>query len=207
MRKRAARALPAIGLIAALSLGLACKAGAVEAQKADPEQCADEEKACVEAWYKEYAAGLLGELKYYAGFEDFLAEMLADPQATLLNAKLSLILVEGGTRYSQWALLKDEDAARNAGLDMPRYQAIIGPCREAISDMRTALFDLRQHRENVRAEAAQYLKSATACEKAFALPARLSKLRSGGKPLRPSAPGPEPATPGPMEITPGKPPP
>jgi hypothetical protein len=191
-----ARAALRLGLILLLVSAAIGRAGAVEAQKSDPGQCEADDKACIEAWYKEYSAGLLDEFKYYSGQEDFLAEMQADPQATLLTAKLSLLLVEGGTKYSQWTLLDDEPAVKGAGLDMARYRAIIGPCREAISDMRTALFDLRDQRDKSHAEAVQYLKNAVACEKAFGLPARLSKLR--GKPQ-------PPATSGPMEIAPQKP--
>ena len=194
-----------LGLIAAAFLCAAGRAWAVEAQNADPAQCVADDKSCIAAWYKEYSAGLLGEFKYYAGQEDFLADMMVDAPATLLTAKLSLLLVEGGTKYSQWALLDDEAAARNAGLDMARYQAIIGSCREAISTMRSALFDLRQHRENVRAEAGQYLKNATACEKAFALPAKVSRLRNKGKPQRAPAPAVDPDAAEPLSIVPGKP--
>ncbi len=155
--------------IAILSFdGKSRRAYAVELQKYDPGQCQEQDEDCVRNWYAEYSTGLLGEFKYYAGEEDFLAEMLADPQETLLTAKLSLILIEGGTRYSQWAALTDEAVAMKAGLDMPRYEAIVGVCRDAISDMRGALFDLRQHRDKARLEAGQYLKNATACEKAFA---------------------------------------
>jgi hypothetical protein len=188
-----------LGLVVLFAFCAIGRAAAVEAQMSDPEQCVADDKACIGAWYKEYSAGLLDEFKYYAGQEDFLAEMLADPQATLLTAKLSLLLVEGGTKSSQWALLKDEAAAKDAGLDMARYRAIVGPCRDAASGMRTALFDLREHRDNARAEAGQYLKDATACEKAFGLPPRLSKLRGKAQPAR------APATSGPMEITPQKP--
>ena len=60
------------------------------------------------------STGILGEFKYYAGQEDFLAEMLADPQETLLTARLSLILIEGGTRFSQWAALQDEGGGQEA---------------------------------------------------------------------------------------------
>jgi hypothetical protein len=187
---RAARSvLLQVFVILSLS-GATERAHAVEAQKADPEKCDTDDKACIEAWYKEYSAGLLAEFKYYAGQEDFLAEMMTSPQATLLTAKLSLLLLEGGTRYSQWAFFGDETAAKNAGLDMVRYQAIVGPCREAISGMRIVLFDLRKYPQNVPSEAGQYLMYATACEKAFALPAKPSMLRSKG---------------GPLEITPQKP--
>jgi hypothetical protein len=176
------------------------QAYAVELQKFDPGQCQEQDEDCARNWYAEYSAGLLGEFKYYAGEEDFLAEMLADPQETLLTAKLSLILIEGGTRYSQWAALTDEAVARKAGLDMPRYAAIVGVCRDAISDMRSALFDLRQHRDKARLEAGQYLKNAVACEKAFALSPAISKLRERGGSERQGAP---PASGAPMRITPG----
>jgi len=205
MSERAIQAALRLGLVGAW---LSCAAGparAVEAQSADPEQCEADDKACVEAWYKEYSAGLLGEFKYYVGQEDFLADMLADPQATLLTAKLSLLLVEGGTKHSQWALLKDETAARNAGLDMARYQAIIGPCRVAISIMRAALFDLRERRDNARAGAGQYLKNATACEKAFALPAKLTRLRGKPRPQRAPATAADPDAGEPMTIVPARP--
>jgi len=206
MPRRPGRAAAlALGLMLLSFLAATLRANAVEAQRADPGQCAGEDNECIGAWYKEYAAAILAEFKYYAGQEDFLAEMLTAPQETLLTARLSLILVEGGTRYGQWALFTDEQAAESAGLDMTRYRAVIGPCREAISQMRTALFDLRQHRGKVRSEAGQYLKNAVACEKAFGLPARLSKLRGKGQPARmPPAPlkSSEPATQGPMEISP-----
>ena len=114
-------------------MGTSGRAPAVEAQKVDPGQCSADDKACITGWYKEYSAAILDEFRYYAGQEDFLADMLAEPQATLLNAKLSLLLVEGGLKYDQWTLLDDDGAAKNAGLDMARYHAIIGPCREAIS--------------------------------------------------------------------------
>jgi hypothetical protein len=205
MHSRVARAALALGILALSSFGAIGRACAVEAQKADPDQCGEGDKACIKAWYKEYSSGLLGEFKYYAGQEDFLSEMLADPQETLLTAKLSLLLVEGGTRYSQWVPLKDEAAARNAGLDMARYGAILGPCRDAIAGMRSALFDLRQHRDNARIEAGQYLKNASACEKAFALPATASKLRGRGPPARAPLAAPSVAPQGPMDITPGKP--
>ncbi|MFI5014460.1 MAG: hypothetical protein ACHQAY_19170 [Hyphomicrobiales bacterium] len=202
MKLRTARAAATLGMLALWLAGASEPAKAVEVQKTDPEQC-QEDKACVEAWYKEYSTALIGEFKYYAGQEDFLAEMMAAPQETLLTAKLSLLLIEGGTKYSQWVPLKDEAVARNAGLDMARYQAILGACRDAISGMRTALFDLRQHRGNVRAEAGQYLKNAAACEKAFGLPPVISKLRSAGQPARALAPpAPTVAPQGPMDIRP-----
>ena len=87
---------------AALSFGAGSgQVLAVEAQKFDPATCQGQNQGCVRSWYAEYSAGILGEFKYYAGEEDFLAEMLADPQEALLNARLSLILIEGGTRYSR----------------------------------------------------------------------------------------------------------
>ena len=183
MCTQALRALLSAGVVALALLSPSICARAVEAQKADPAKCEADDKPCVQAWYKEYSAGLLGEFKYYEGQEDFLAEMLNSPQATLLNAKLSLLLVEGGTRYSQWAFLDDEEAAENAGLDRGRYGAIIGSCREANGAMRTALFDLRQYPKNVASEAEQYLIYATACERAFALPAKASTLRSKSAPM------------------------
>ncbi|MBV9518701.1 MAG: hypothetical protein JO068_11310 [Hyphomicrobiales bacterium] len=176
---------------------------AVELQKFDPTQCqaasGENNQDCVRNWYVEYSAGLIGELKYYSGQEDFLAEMLVDPQESLITARLSLILIEGGTKYSQWAALTDENAAKNAGLDMPRYEAILGVCQEAIAVMRTALFDLRQHRDRSRLEAGQYLKNATACEKVFALAPNRSKLRASTRGERPPAPL---AKDGPLQITP-----
>jgi hypothetical protein len=187
--------------IAVLSFGGKTRqAYAVELQKFDPGQCQEQGEDCARNWYAEYSAGLLGEFKYYAGEEDFLAEMLADAQETLLTAKLSLILIEGGTRYSQWAALTDEAVARKAGLDMPRYAAIVGVCRDAISDMRSALFDLRQHRDKARLETGQYLKNALACEKAFALPPVISKLRGHGGSERQEA---LPVAGAPLRITPG----
>jgi hypothetical protein len=202
MPSRVACVLLVLG-IAALSLsGANRRAYAVELQKFDPDQCQEGDKACIQAWYKEYSAGLLLEFKYYAGQEDFLAEMLTDPQETLLTAKLSLILIEAGTRYSQWVALTDESIAKNAGLDMPRYQAILGACRDAISIMRAALFDLREHRDKARIEASEYLKNAAACEKSFGLAPMGSKLRNLGRAQRPPAP----VAPGggPLDITPQK---
>jgi hypothetical protein len=180
---QALRAWLSAGVVASLVVGASAGAWAVEAQKSDPAKCEADDKPCIQAWYKEYSAGLLGEFKYYESQEDFLAEMLGSPQATLLNAKLSLLLVEGGTRYSQWAFLDDEEAAENAGLDRGRYGAIIGSCREANGAMRTVLFDLRQYPKNVASEAEQYLIYATACERAFALPAKTSMLRSKSAPM------------------------
>jgi hypothetical protein len=200
MRRRIACILLGLG-IAILSFGVESRrAFAVELQRYDPGQCQDEDEDCVRNWYAEYSTGILGEFKYYAGEEDFLAEMLADPQETLLTAKLSLILIEGGTRYSQWAALTDEARAMKAALDRPRYEAIVGVCRDAISEMRSALFDLRQHRDKARLEAGQYLKNATACEKAFALSPVASKLRgrAGSEPH-----GSPPSSGAPMRITPG----
>jgi hypothetical protein len=200
MHRRVACILLGLG-IAVLSFdGKTRQAYAVELQKFDPGQCQEQDGDCARNWYAEYSAGLLGEFKYYAGEEDFLAEMLADPQETLLTAKLSLILIEGRTRYSQWAALTDEAVARKAGLDMPRYAAIVGVCRDAISDMRGALFDLRQHRDKARLEARQYLKNALACEKAFALSPAISKLRGRGGSERQAAP---PESGAPLRITPG----
>jgi hypothetical protein len=208
MPMRALRALSLVGSIAAALLGTPAEALAVEAQNATPDRCDADDKSCIQAWYKEYSAGMLAEFNYYAGQEDFLADMLSSPQATLLNAKLSLLMLEGGTRYSQWAYLDDEDAAQNAGLDMGRYEAIIGPCREANSAMHTVLFDLRQYPKYVASEAAQYLIYATACEKAFALPAKTSSLRSKNAPLEitPAKPRTESASSKPKpEGTPAKP--
>ncbi len=185
-------------VIAFLSFGgESRRAFAVELQKYDPGQCQDEDADCVRNWYAEYSAGVIGEFKYYAGEEDFLAEMLADPQETLVTAKLSLILIEGGTKYSQWAALTDEAVAVKAGLDRPRYEAIVGVCRDAISDMRSALFDLRQHRDKSKLEAAQYLRNATACEKAFALSPAVTKLRGHAASERQVTSG------APLRITPG----
>jgi len=192
--------------IAILSLeGASGWAFAVELQKFDPARCENNDhqndKDCVRNWYAEYSAGVISEFKYYAGLEDFLAEMLADPQETLLTAKLSLILIEGGTKYSQWAVLADRGAAESAELDMPRYDAIVGVCRDAIAEMRSALFDLRQHRDKARLEARQYLKNAMACEKAFLLTFPTSKLRGHGASERPPA---SPASGGPLQITPNR---
>jgi len=203
MKLRAARAVLATGLFALSLLCSMARADAVEIQKADPAECGDDDKSCIQAWYKEYAGGIIGEFKYYAGQEDFLADMLASPQESLLTAKLSLLLIEGGTRYDQWAAIKDEQVARNAGLDMLRYGALLGACHDAIAGMRTALFDMRRRRDNARAEAGQYLKSAVACEKAFALPAAVSRLRNP-RPARVPAPA-IPAPHGPMDITPAVP--
>ncbi|MBV9430332.1 MAG: hypothetical protein JO137_00785, partial [Hyphomicrobiales bacterium] len=169
-----------------------------EAQKFDPGQCQSEDEGCVRSWYAEYSAGLIAEFKYYARNEDFLAEMLADPQETLLTAKLSLILIEGGTKYSQWAVLGDEEAARKAGLDLPHYEAITGVCRDAVSNMRAALFDLRQHRDKAHQEAGAYLKNAMSCEKTFGLSPVVSKLRGHDARERQIVP---PAAP--LRITPG----
>lgn len=204
MHPRVVRAALALCVFALSPSGTIERANAVEVQRYDPDQCGEDDKACIQAWYKEYSSGLIGEFKYYAGQEDFLAEMLAAPQETLLTAKLSLLLIEGGTKYDHWVPLKDEAAASGAGLDMQRYRAILGACRDAISGMRAALFDLRQHRDNVRAKVSQYLRNATACEKAFALPPMLSKLRSRSQPAR--APTPE-APQGPMDIRPARQPP
>ncbi|MBW0002935.1 MAG: hypothetical protein JO216_05575 [Hyphomicrobiales bacterium] len=190
----------AFGLVAILSCGAdSGQAFAVEAQKFNPGQCQSEDEGCVRSWYAEYSAGLIAEFKYYARNEDFLAEMLADPQETLLTAKLSLILIEGGTKYSQWAVLGDEGAARKAGLDLPHYEAITGVCRDAISNMRAALFDLRQHRDKARQEAGAYLKNAMSCEKTFGLSPVVSKLPGYGARERQIAPPPV----APLRITPG----
>jgi len=78
--------------------------------------------------------------------------MLADPQETLITAKLSLILIEGGTKYGQWAALTDEEIATKAGLDTPRYRALVGVCRDAISEMRGAHAYHIEGPEEVRAE-------------------------------------------------------
>jgi hypothetical protein len=200
MPRRVAWLLFRLG-IAVLSFGKeSIRAFAVEPQKSDPATCQDDDRDCARSWYAEYSAGLLGELKYYAAEEDFLADMLADPQETLLTAKLSLVLIEGGTKYNQWAVLTDEEKARQAGLDIPRYEAIVGPCREAIADMRGALFDLRQHRDMARREAGQYLRNATACEKAFGLSPPVSKLRGRGGAGRQATPS---ALGAPLRITPG----
>ena len=190
----------ALGFVAILTFGGSGQVFAVELQKFDPNQCQDQDVECVRNWYAEYSAGLIDELKNYAGNEDFLADMLADPQETLLTAKLSLILIEGGTKYSQWAVLMDEARARRAGLDMPRYEAIVGVCRDAISDMRGALFDLRQHRDKARQEAGYYLKNAMACEKAFGVSPVASKLRGHSASERQAT---RPATGAPLRITPG----
>jgi hypothetical protein len=180
--------LLALGIFGISVSGATRCAHAGEPQNLDPGQCQEGDKACIQAWYKEYSAGLLSELKYYAGQEDFLAEMLADPREALVTAKLSLILIEGGTRYSRWAVLDDEATARSAGLDMPRYQAILGVCRDAISGMHAALFDLREHRDKARNGASQYLKNALACEKAFGIAPVASRLRSPGQARRAPAP-------------------
>jgi hypothetical protein len=200
MHRRVACIMLGLGIAVLPFGGKTRQACAVELQKFDPGQCREQDEDCARKWYAEYSAGVLGEFKYYAGEEDFLAEMLADPQETLLTAKLSLILIEGGTKYSQWAPLTDEAVARKAGLDMPRYAAIVGACRDAISDMRSALFDLRQNRDKTRLEAGHYLKHALACEKAFALSPVTSKLRERGGSERQGAP---PASGAPMPITPG----
>ena len=200
MHRRVACIVLGFGITVLSFGGMTGQAQAVELQKFDPGQCREQGEDCARNWYAEYSAGLLAEFKYYAGEEDFLAEMLADPQETLLTAKLSLILIEGGTRYSQWAALTDEAVARKAGLDMPRYAAIVGACRDAISDMRSALFDLRQHRDKARLETGQYLKNALACEKAFALPPVISKLRGHGGSERQEA---LPGAGAPLRITPG----
>ena len=205
---RAARALLRSGLVALCLMGTSGRAPAVEAQKVDPGQCSADDKACITGWYKEYSAAILDEFKYYAGQEDFLADMLTDRQEPLITAKLSLLLIGGNVRYSQWALIKDESVAEGAHLDMQRYRTVTGACRDAISTMRTALFDLRQRREAVRGEATQYLKDATACEKAMGLAPTPSRLR--GKPARaprgsqpqPSATSGDGAASGPMEIAP-----
>jgi hypothetical protein len=199
MHRRLACILFGLGL-AFLSFGGGSHAFAVELQKYDPGQCQDEDADCVRNWYAEYSAGILNELKYYSGEEDFLADMLADPQDTLVTAKLSLILIEGGTRYSQWVALTDEAIATKAGLDRARYEAIVGVCRDAISDMRSALFDLRQHRDKARLEARQYLKNVTVCKKPFALSPLGSKLRGGGGSERQGAPS---ASGAPLRIVPG----
>ena len=188
--------------------GVCAQMSSAEAQKANPDQCEDGDQACVQAWFKEYSAGIIGEFRYYAGQEDFLADMLTDRQEPLITAKLSLLLIGGNVRYSQWALIKDESVAEGAHLDMQRYRTVTGACRDAISTMRTALFDLRQRREAVRGEATQYLKDATACEKAMGLAPTPSRLR--GKPARaprgsqpqPSATSGDGAASGPMEIAP-----
>jgi hypothetical protein len=200
-------ALLALGIMAFSPWIASVRADAVEPQKTDPKQCQEHDKAsdkdCVRDWFNEYTAGLLAEFKYYAGQEDFLSEMLADPQETLLTARLSLILIEGGTRFSQWAALQDEEAAKTAGLDMPRYRAILGVCRDAISGMRAALFDLRQHRDRARLEASQYVKDATACERVFGLAAKASKLRNAGEGKRAATPPATTATPDrPLDIEP-----
>jgi hypothetical protein len=200
MHRRVACIVLGFGITVLSFGGMTGQAQAVELQKFDPGQCREQGEDCARNWYAEYSAGLLAEFKYYAGEEDFLAEMLADPQETLLTAKLSLILIEGGTRYSQWAALTDEAVARKAGLDMPRYAAIVGACRDAISDMRSALFDLRQHRDKARLETGQYLKNALACEKAFALAPVISKLRGHGGSERQEA---LPMAGAPLRITPG----
>jgi hypothetical protein len=200
-------ALLALGIMAFSPWIASVRADAVEPQKTDPKQCQEHDKAsdkdCVRDWFSEYTAGLLAEFKYYAGQEDFLSEMLADPQETLLTARLSLILIEGGTRFSQWAALQDEEAAKTAGLDMPRYRAILGVCRDAISGMRAALFDLRQHRDRARLEASQYVKDATACERVFGLAAKASKLRNAGEGKHAATPPATTATPDrPLDIEP-----
>ena len=190
MHRRALRVLAALSLCAALSavflslLGQRTDAAPEAIQKFDPSQCQDGDKSCIASWYKEYAAQILGEAKYYAKQEDFLAEMLAQPEESLITAKSSLLLIEGGVAYTQWVPLKDEAVAASAGLDMPRYRAIIGVCREAVSGMRQTLFDLRQHREAVRGEAAQYVKNAVACEHAFNIATAGSELRGTRRPAK-----------------------
>jgi hypothetical protein len=96
-------------------------------------------------------------------------------------------------------VLTDEEMARQAGLDASRHQAILGACRDAISDMRAALFDLRQHRDKARQAATRYLKNAIACEKTFALSPISSKLRGQGGSDGQASP---PASDGPLRITP-----
>jgi len=138
MRLRAPCTWLRLGIAILLLEGASGWAFAVELQKFDPARCENNDhqndKDCVRNWYAEYSAGVISEFKYYAGLEDFLAEMLADPQETLLTAKLSLILIEGGTKYTQWAVLTDKGAAESAELDMPRYEAIVGVCRDAIAE-------------------------------------------------------------------------
>ena len=180
-------------------LGLIGAAIAVEPQKFDPRQCQTDDHSCVQAWYKEYSTAILQEFRYYTGQEDFLDEMLGDPNQTLQNSRLALLLVEGMTKYSQWVVLTDDDAAEAAGFDMAKYKAVIGECREASSKMRDALFDLKGHREKVPIEAKEYLKNAAVCEKAFALTPARSKLR--GNEASTGAAGS-----GPMPIVPVKPP-
>jgi hypothetical protein len=103
------------------------------------------------------------------------------------------------TKYSQWVVLTNDDAAGAAGLDMAKYKAATGECREASSKMREALFDLKGHREKVAIEAKEYLKNAAICEKTFALAPAHSKLR--GNEVSAGA-----AESGPMPIVPVKPP-
>jgi hypothetical protein len=197
MSSRTVRPLLALGLTLSWLAGIG-DAGAVEPQKNDPRQCQPDDQACIQGWYKEYSTAILQEFKYYTGQEDFLADMLSDPNETLQNSKLALLLVEGMTKYSQWAALTDDAEAEAAGLDMAKYKAVTGECRDAISNMRDGLFDLRGHRDNVPVEASQYLKNAAICEKVFSLAPVRSKLRG-------SAPAIGAASSGPMPITPGKP--
>ena len=201
MHPRAACVLLGLGVVILwLNGSSGGRAFAVALQKFDLAQCHEIDEDCVRNWYAEYSAGLIGEFKYYAGEEDFLAEMLADPQESLITAKLSLILIEGGTKYTQWAALTDKETARKAGLDMPRYEAIVGVCREAISDMREALFDLRQRRDKTRQEAGRYLKNAIVCEQAFALSPAASQLRGRTGSERQAMPH---GSSTPLRITPG----
>jgi hypothetical protein len=199
MSSRSAGALLGLGLTVSWLLGLVGAATAVEPQKFDPRQCQTDDHSCVQAWYKEYSTAILQEFRYYTGQEGFLGEMLGDPNETLQNSRLALLLVEGMTKYSQWVVLTDDDAAEAAGLDMVKYKAATGECREASSKMREALFDLKGHREKVAIEAKEYLKNAAVCEKTFALAPARSKLR--GNEVSTGAAGS-----GPMPIVPVKPP-
>jgi hypothetical protein len=147
--------------------GSPARAATAPAQKFDPAQCQYDDKACITGWYEEYSAGILAELKYYSGELDFVALMQRAPNETLINARLALVMIEGGMRFDQWVALKDDEAAKLAGLDMPRYRAISAECRDAVEAARDALFDLRQHRDKVGADLAKYRKDAAVCEKAF----------------------------------------
>jgi hypothetical protein len=195
MISRAARALLVLGVMVCWLLGSVRGASAVEPQKNDPQLCQPDDQACILGWYKEYSTAILQEFKYYTGQEDFLAEMLSDPNETLQNSRLALLLVEGMTKYSQWAALRDDAVAEAAGLDMAKFKGVVGDCRDAISNMRDALFDLRNHRDNVPVEASRYLKNAAACEKTFALSPRRSKLRGTEAALGAASSGPMPIVP------------
>ena len=125
------------------SLAYAAEAPAAEVQvarqKHSIQPCQGDDKRCARAWYGEYKAGILAELKHYRGLAGEIRRLHQAQDAAGAKALLDRLVAGGYYKHDEWDFPKDP-AVPIAGVSSADVGAI-GDCRVAIASLRLYLVD------------------------------------------------------------------